>query len=258
MTILRSVQADESNLARHAHKTQLILGWLLRFRFSSTRILTTLVKTSSHNRKTLYLLRNIGLISSFNAQSQLSRIHVWHLTPAGVNAALAIDGTIKKASTRSFSPRNLSHIRLAHDLIVQERLLSWHRDIELEKIIPEHHVTRFHNRKPDVVFESGGSRYAIEVERTHKATPRIFLNFMRHIRAIFEFGHFDMLIYVFPNAQLYSLYHKHWCQTLWPVYSYDSDVKRYRDTGHEWNRGPTPGEYDKRIKFEVFPSVHSA
>ena len=251
MAIFIDKTTQQTALARYAEKTHLILSWLLRFRFSTSTMLTTVTSTKPTNTRILYLLRKTGLLSNFQHSVDGRQFVIWHLTSNGINQALALDQSIEWVNRKNYYPKHRSTAHLNHDLMVQEKILSWKSDINLYTITPENMIKNFHKRKPDATFESDGLTWAIEIEKTRKSTARIFHNYLHHLNAIYKHKHYDRLLYVFSTNDVHRTYRKHWDTRHWPLLEYDETRQRYVNSGDTWDRGP-PDQFSDRILFETF------
>lgn len=203
--------------AMKVEKTQLVLDWLLEFRFSSYEILAErLGITVNGGRRFFDSLVDDGLIHEFK------NVHTMHqqfvmLGAAGVAWLEAWGRDVSKAATRVQSLGRSAQI--VHDLSVQRAVLGlldkyveviWDRNIIFED---EDEYDR-----PDALLRSPkGHWVALEFERWRKEKARIYSGFIASAKAI-KSQRYAGVIYIFSQQADQAKYQSLFNEAVWPIY----------------------------------------
>ena len=208
--------------AVYREKQELVLDWLLEFRFSSFALLAQrLGLTCQTSYKFFRSLRDTGLVQRF-AHDHYKREQYYMLTRAG--AAFLHEAGRDTAHACTAPSRLIRYSYILHDLAVQQAAL---RCLDnYTELIFEHHITipkPFH--RPDMLMRhSRGFWIAFEYERTRKPTKRIFISLNNHARAIIK-KHYHATYFLFARETDRAYYQNLFDSPEWP------DYKVNRQTG---------------------------
>jgi hypothetical protein len=202
-------------------KTNIVLDWLLEFRFSSIDLLARRLDSNAANSNRFFntMIAN-GLIQKFKNVHTRNDNYVM-LTTIGMSYLEGMGRDISVGTTRIANLGKYSQI--IHDIAVQEAALKrlhqfeeviWDRNIQLEETFD----------KPDLMFKSSTAKVALEYERWRKDTKRIFISFYNHATALTN-KQYNGVYYVFDKEVDYLFYQKLFNQNEWPRY------KRQKKTG---------------------------
>jgi len=94
-----------------------------------------------------------------------------------------------------------------------------HRLDDVEKVEPEKALQALRAiRLPDAILTmKNDTRVALEVELNHKSTARVYHIFLAHLRNIRK-GHYNRVLYLFPNDRLANVYREKFMEPRWPIY----------------------------------------
>lgn len=225
---------------RGEEKTLQILQWLSYFHYSTANILCDLLRIK--NKSIFSRLAKSQIIRY--VETDVLRQELIMMTSAGL--ALAREFT-PEAARYSLNPHRISASLVRHNLSLQIYLLQ-NRD-NIQKITPEK-CLKFPNllKVPDAFVIMNGSRVAVEIERNHKATSRVFIALYEHALGIGKYDYYDIVNYVFPNETLKNRYLVAFNTPAWPLYEYDQIKKRYVEKPDIWVRPP---DIARRFNFIV-------
>ena len=196
-------------------KQQLVLDWLLEFRFSSFPLLARrLGLTCQSSYKFFRLLRKNGLVQRFT-HDYYNHEKYYMLTRAG--ADVLHEAGRDRAKAWIFPSRLIRRPNIPHDLAVQQAAIR--RLDHYKEVISEHHITipePFH--RPDMLMRNHKDFWiAFEYERTRKHTKRIFISFNNHAQAIIK-RHYHATYFLFARESARAYYQKLFDSTEWPEY----------------------------------------
>lgn len=204
------------NQAKKQEKIQIVLDWLLEFRFSSIDLLARRIGSTAINSNRFFnAMIGDGLIQKFaNVHTNNERYVM--LTAAGLSYLEVAGRDISRATTRVAHLGRYS--KIMHDLAVQQAVLNrlhlvdevvWDRNIILKGV----------TENPDALLHHKGNDYwmAIEYERWRKDTKRIFMSFYNHSIAI-KNRHYQGVFFIFDKEVDLRHYLKIFENTTWPRY----------------------------------------
>jgi len=203
-------------------KINLVLEWLLEFRFSSVDLLARRLNTDMGNSYRFFnSLVKDGVIMKFKNVHTRNNTYLM-LTTTGVSYLEGEGVCVKNAVTRVSNLGKYSNI--IHDMAVQEAALKriknykeiiWDRNIELEGS----------EEKPDLLLKKdNGTVVALEYERWRKDRKRIFRTFFVHAKRLMN-KEYRGVYYVFDKKIDMAYYEKMFNERVWNMY------KREKKTG---------------------------
>ena len=215
MRIVRRNRALKYPRAICREKRQLVLDWLLEFRFSSFALLAQrLGLTCQSSYKFFRLLRKNGLVQRFT-HDHYNHEQYYMLTRAG--AVFLHEAGRDIANACPAPSRLIRYSYIMHDLAVQQAAIR--RLDHYTEVISEHHITipkPFH--RPDMLMRNArGFGVAFEYERTRKQTKRIFNSFNNHARAIIK-KHYHATYFLFDRESHRAYYQNLFDSPEWPEY----------------------------------------
>lgn len=204
-------------------KTQLLLDWLLEFRFSSIDLLAQRIGSNVVNANRFFnTLLADGVIQVFkNAHTKNERYVM--LTTSGIAYLEVLGRDISKATTRVQHLGRYSHI--IHDMAVQYAVLS--RLNQFDEVIWDRNINLPERQdKPDALMRSPkGYWVALEYERWRKDTKRIYISFQNHANALSE-KHYAGVFYLFDQEVDLKHYQKLFDIKEWPRYKREPKSSR--------------------------------
>ena len=199
-------------------KLQIVLDWLLEFRFSSFALLAQRLGQTCHTSyKFFRLLRDNGLVQRFtHVHSNHAKYYM--LTRAG--AAFLHEAGRDSANACTSPSRLIRYPHILHDLAVQQAAIC--RLNHYTELIADHHITipePFH--RPDMLMRNPKDFWiAFEYERSRKQTERIFISFNNHAQAIIN-KHYHGTYFLFDRESVRAYYQKLFDAKKWPQYDYN-------------------------------------
>jgi len=227
-------------------KEQLVLEWLLEFRFSSVLLLTQLLEQSTRTSSRFFnRLISDGLIRPFTNVHTRGYNYVM-LTLDGLSYLEASGCDVSVATTRV---KNLGrYSRIIHDIAVQEAVLDQRKlfsSVRYERNLTDEQVG---TTVPDALLsDSQGHHVALEVERWRKDNNRIRLIFEAHARAIHD-GIYHGVHYRFEQAADLEHYRSLLFETSWSRYQRLTNGK-YVSTGELFSIDELDPDDDLRESF---------
>ena len=199
-------------------KLQLVLDWLLEFRFSSFALLAQRLGQTCHTSyKFFRLLRKNGLVQRFT-HDYYNHEQYYMLTRAG--AAVLHEAGRDIANAWTSPSRLIRYPYIMHDLAVQQAAIS--RLDNYTEVISEHHIVipePFH--RPDMLMRNPKNFWlAFEYERSRKQTKRIFISFNNHAQAIIN-KHYHGTYFLFDRESDMAYYRKLFDSKEWPKYNFN-------------------------------------
>ena len=133
---------------------------------------------------------------------------------------------------RSTSSR-INQSLIPHEIALQKHIIKKRGLIcEIKSAKQLYHLDIYKEKSkiPDAIIEYklDGKKQAIELERSHKSTPRVFIGFYNHAYAIAKLKKYYSVEYVFPTKTLADNYQKKFNSIEWPVYEFSKYKKRYQ------------------------------
>ena len=218
MRIVHRTRALNYPRAIYREKQQLVLDWLLEFRFSSFPLLAQrLGLTCQSSYKFFRSLRDNGLVQRFT-HDHYNHEQYYMLTRAG---AVFLDEAGRDSANACTSPsRLIRYPYIMHDLAVQQAAIS--RLDNYTEVISEHHIIipePFH--RPDMLMRNPKNFWlAFEYERSRKQTKRIFISFNNHAKAIIN-KHYHGTYFLFDRESDMAYYRKLFDSKEWPKYNFN-------------------------------------
>ncbi len=182
--------------AMRREKQQLILDWLLEFRFSSVALLARRVGLTRQTSSRFFrALRDARLVQRFT-HAHVNHEQYYMLTRAGA-ACLAEAGRETKHACTAPS-RLIRYAPVLHDLAVQQVVLR-RLSYCLEVIWDRHIRLPASYDRPDLLMLNTKHFWiAVEYERWRKADNRIYMTLRKHAQAIIK-GQYHAVYYLFPR-----------------------------------------------------------
>ena len=231
----------------YCRKREMQLRWMAKFGCSTSDLLIAL--TESKNTKTIYTLKNSGLIDSL--QTSVMKQKIWYLTNEGRHLAAEWE---EAAVGRGPTVNRFSSFKtLRHDLSLQAYVLK--TGAPLDAITPEKCMPRELEHDPDAILNLDEGRIAIEIERTRKSINRVYRIFLDHARAIFEHRHYDKVRYVFPTDALAARYLGLFRAPDWPLFEYDPKRRSYLPRNEIWTPPRGRKGIDPKFQFLVMDDL---
>ena len=218
MRIVHRTRALNYPRAIYREKQQLVLDWLLEFRFSSFALLAQRLGLTRHTSyKFFRSLRDNGLVQRFT-HDHYNHEQYYMLTRAG---AVFLDEAGRDSANACTSPsRLIRYPYIMHDLAVQQAAIS--RLDNYTEVISEHHIIipePFH--RPDMLMRNPKNFWlAFEYERSRKQTKRIFISFNNHAQAIIN-KHYHGTYFLFDRESDMAYYRKLFDSKEWPKYNFN-------------------------------------
>lgn len=220
---MRIVHRDPSlkySRAMRREKQQLVLDWLLEFRFSAFALLARrLGLTCQTSYRFFRALLDTGLVQRFT-HVHFNHEQYYMLTRAGAACLHEAGRETKHACTAP--SRLIRYAPLLHDLAVQQVVLK--RLAYYVEVIWDRHIRLPASYdRPDLLMQNT-NRYwiAFEYERSRKADNRIYMNLRKHAQAIIK-GQYHAVYYLFPHDADRAHYQTLFEAPEWPEYA----VNRY-------------------------------
>ena len=196
-------------------KQQIVLDWLLEFRFSSFALLARRLGQTCHTSyKFFRLLRKNGLVQRFT-HDYYNHEKYYMLTRAG--AAVLHEAGRDIANACAGPSRLIRYAALRHDLAVQQLVLNrlsrcleviWDRHIRLPPPFD----------RPDVLMLTRDHFWiAFEYERSQKTDKRIYMAFRKHAKAIIK-RHYHGAYFFFARESDRAHYQTLFDSPEWPEY----------------------------------------
>ena len=215
MRIVHRTRALNYPRAIYREKQQLVLDWLLEFRFSSFALLAQrLGLTCQSSYKFFRSLRDNGLVQRFT-HDHYNHEQYYMLTRAG--AVFLHEAGRDSANACTAPSRLIRYSYIMHDLAVQQAAIR--RLDNYTELISDHHIVipePFH--RPDMLMRNPKNFWlAFEYERSRKQTKRIFISFNNHAKAIIN-KHYHGTYFLFARESDRAYYQKLFDSTEWPEY----------------------------------------
>ena len=227
-------------------KMTTVLSWLLEFRFSTPRILGSLL---DHNKNTSpffsSLLKDGFIKQLINVHTNKERLFM--LTKQGVDFLEAREIDVSNAAT--VSSRLERYSMILHDVGVQNFIAS-KKDNYLEIIWDKNIVGIDDRSRPDALLKlKNGYWIGLEYERWRKSLARIFTSYVNQAKQITQ-GKYGGVYFVFNT----KIDHDHYVELFeyerWPLFSKDSNTGQLSNNGRFFE--PNEVENLRQIfKFEV-------
>lgn len=182
--------------AMRREKQQLVLDWLLEFRFSSVDLLARRLGLTRQTSSRFFRgLRDTGLVQRFT-HAYFNHEQYYMLTRAGV---AYLDATGRETTHACTAPsRLIRYAPVRHDLAVQQAMLR-RLPHYLEVIWDRHIRLPAPYDRPDLLMQNTARHWiAVEYERSRKADNRIYMSLRKHAQAIIE-RHYNAVYYLFPH-----------------------------------------------------------
>ena len=201
--------------AVYREKQQLVLDWLLEFRFSSFALLAQRLGLTCHTSyKFFRSLLDTGLVQRFT-HDHYNQEQYYMLTHAG--AAFLHEAGRDIAHACTAPSRLIRYAALRHDLVVQQIVLN-RLSRYLEVIWDRHIPLPPPYDRPDVLMLNPRHRWiAFEYERSRKIDKRIYMAFRKHAKAIIK-RHYHAVYFFFDDESPMLQYQHLFDSTEWPEY----------------------------------------
>lgn len=245
---MRIVHRDSSlkyPRAMRREKQQLVLDWLLEFRFSSVALLARRVGLTRQTSSRFFrALRDAGLVQRFT-HAHVNHEQYYMLTHAGAACLKEAGRDIRHACTAP--SRLIRYAPLLHDLAVQQVVLTW-LPYCVEVIWDRHIRLPASYDRPDLLMQNTKHYWiAFEYERWRKADNRIYMNLRKHAQAIIK-QHYHAVYYLFPHDADRVHYQTLFEAPDWPEYA----VNRYTHKIFPLHRTFTPDDIGNLRKCFLF------
>jgi len=207
-----------------ADKTNLVLDWLLEFRFSSLSILAQRIESTPENSNRFFnRLINDGVIQKFKNVHTRNDTYVM-LTRVGLSYLEALGRDISRATTRV---QNLGrYAQIIHDVAVQQAAIN--RITKYNEIVWDRHITiPGIEEKPDLLLIRDQQKVALEYERWRKDSKRIYRTFEVHANNLMN-HHYNGIIYSFDKEVDRQFYQKLFDSIEWPRFKKDKKSSKLR------------------------------
>lgn len=226
----RGIPDGLSSMQRFYWKRDLVIDWMVTFRFSSIDILSAL--TGMKPKDNAYFFKRLietGVLVRFKNESH-SKKDLVRLGRTGW--ALHCDGELPPTNIRSDVFEK--HQQIAHDLGVQRLMLRLYpKCSEIHGSYDRDHED-FKDAKPDALAftrNSDGKPACIEFEYSKKNHRRIYKKLNDYKRKI-EDGSFSFVCFYFTSESDMKLYQRLFDETSWPRWS----MKRNRQGKEYWGK----------------------
>ena len=233
--------------SRYCDKRKMLLRWMAKFGYSTLDLLIGV--TNVKNAKTVYALKKAGLLDCF--QTDVLNQKVWYLTEEGRKFAAEWEPAAlgRGPSQKRFSSYNT----LRHDMSLQNYILT--TGVAIDGIVSERCMPDSFEHRPDALLHLDGSVIAIEMERTHKSSSRVYRIFMDHARAVFQHRHYNSVRYVFPDNAIAQRYLAWYSNPEWPMFQYDSARRAYVPKDESWKPPRGNNGIDGAFEFLVMDDL---
>ena len=202
--------------AMRREKQQLVLDWLLEFRFSSVALLARRVGLTRQTSSRFFrALRDAGLVQRFT-HDYVNHEQYYMLTRAGAACLHEAGRDITRACT---APSRLIHYApLLHDLAVQQVVLR--RLSNYVEVIWDRHIRLPASYdRPDLLMQHTKRHWiAFEYERSRKTDTRIYMTLRKHAQAIIK-RQYHGVYYLFPHDADRAHYQTLFAAPDWPEYA---------------------------------------
>ena len=204
-----------NTLKRHFDKRQWTTAWLTEFHYSTRRILCTGLGINPHNQTRFFsaLIENEYFAEAVHP---LLKKRLLYLTTKGLQyARYDSDRPTRYRYTpnATSAPHALHNLHIQHAVLIRSTL-TMPFDFTSERYItstPKH-------KRPDCLIHTPDKTTALEIELTHKSTPRIYLAYIDHIDA-FKANLYDHVEYIFTQQHMHQTYLGLFQTPKWPIYT---------------------------------------
>ena len=254
---MRIVHRDSSlkyPRAVRREKQQLVLDWLLEFRFSSFALLARRLGLTCHTSyKFFRLLCDNGLVQRFT-HDYYNHEQYYMLTRAG--AAFLHEAGRDSANACTSPSRLTRYSYIMHDLAVQQVVLN--RLSGYLEVIWDRHITLPPPYdRPDVLMLNRRHFWiAFEYERSRKTDKRIYMAFRKHAQAIIK-RHYHATYFFFDCLSDMVHYQNLFDSTEWPEYKVNRQTGKIF-TLHETFKPDTVTNLRKCFRFFHEPADPTA
>jgi hypothetical protein len=186
---------------RAGEKRETVLWWLSTFHYSTRSVLSRSLGIDTGGQYKFFKgLVTADLVRPFSIPIVREELFLF----------------TERALVYNVDPARIGSARVKHNLSVQLACLSFTNDYSL--ITSDRHLDFTDRIKlPDAIVSLPEQNIALEVEMTHKNTPRIFRAFYDSVSNI-KAGYYGHVQYIFPNDTLRLAYLRHFNQPAWPVF----------------------------------------
>jgi len=208
---------------RHDEKLEFCILWIAEFQVSTSSILCEAMRLKRENQgHFLKSLSDKGLVQ--RVRHPIIKEDILILTHDGRLRASMLTA---RADSYSMVPSKAVKVTTIHDLSVQRAVLSKF-DIQMKRdfgVTHERHIADVdRSKRPDALVDDHGSVVAVEVELTQKSSKRVYTAFFNHLDQM-RAGHYERVVYFFPNDSLLSSYQKLFDKDRWPMFERKPDGK---------------------------------
>lgn len=199
-------------ISRSREKLESVVKWLAWFDYSDRSTIAAMLGVDADGQRAFFKrLEDSGFLLVERAPG-IDR-KVYSLGEAGFEYALMLVPELNLKRRR----RLPSWVTMIHSFSVQAAIITRMDDIASFK--PEKTLKHLRTvRLPDaILLLKNGTTVALEVELNHKSSPRVYNIFLSHLKNI-RGGHYDKVLYLFPNQGLCALYQEKYDQPIWPIY----------------------------------------
>lgn len=199
-------------LTRSKEKVEAVVKWLAWFDYSDRFTLADMLGVHVDGQLAFFKrLEASGFVVVERAPG-INR-QVYSLGEAGYEYAQMVVPELNLKRRR----RLPSWVTMVHSFSVQAALIK--RRSDLVGFTPEKSLKHLRTvRLPDAIMTTtDGAVIALEVELSHKASARVYNIFLSHLKNV-RSGHYEKVLYLFPNETLCRLYQEKYDQPVWPIY----------------------------------------
>ena len=247
MDILKQSQTIKRTLDMKEEKMMIVLSWLLEFRFSTTKILSSLLENNKNTSFFFSGLVNDGFIKQVvNVHTRNERLLM--LTKQGVDFLEARELDISNAMTASGRLERYSMV--LHDTGVQ-KFVSSKKERFLEVVMDRNIIGINDKNRPDALLKlkKNGNWVGIEYERWRKSTARVFMSFVNQSNQLTR-GNYGGVYFVFNTEIDQEYYMNLFNYERWPLFIKDQNTGKLKASGAYFD--PNKVENLRRVfKFEV-------
>lgn len=231
-------------ISRSREKLESVVKWLAWFDYSDRSTIAAMLGVDADGQRAFFKrLEESGFLLVERAPGIDRKIY--SLGEAGFEYALMLAPELNLKRRR----RLPSWVSMIHSFSVQAAIIT--RMPDIETLRPEKTLKHLRTvRLPDAILTmKNGTTVALEVELNHKSSPRVYNIFLSHLKNI-RGGHYDKVLYLFPNAGLCSLYQEKYDQPIWPIYRLLPETTRLiQDKDRSFTASPV--HESKLMQFQV-------
>lgn len=224
----RSWGFGEGARERGKEKMERVILWLGLFDYSDRKTLASMLGVNERGQHAFFSkLEKSGFVVTDRAPGISTKIY--SLGEAGYELA----GMLLPEMELKRRRRLPSWVSLVHSFSIQAAVV--HRLDDIEKVQPEKALQALRAvRLPDAILTMRDeSRIALEVELNHKSTARIYHIFLSHLRNIRK-GHYNRVVYLFPNDALAKVYREKFMEPRWPIYRMNENKRLVFDSSRTY------------------------